>query len=563
LEERKEEERMKKPDKFKFGAAMAMATALVLYAATGAWAQVDTDIPAGHIKLQTALETDWAVRTAGKNNRNNNNNHVPGSGQGLSTDGNDLEYAVGRIDPLITFHARDDVAEAMWLDNADVYLHLRYWADVAQLINGPRIFAVGQGAYATPGVARYPGDGWSARISEHEYEAEANEAYIDLRKGPVALRLGKQQIVYGEELGVQTLDQVDSLDFTKFQTFEIGALEFSDVRIGEWTAKLSYQLPDFSDAGVNNSIITGFVSPDFQPSYFVGLGSQLNDEPVYLPIGDYGNLRRARNKTVYGAVAATTVYGVDLTANFYATPDHIGWFALAPVANPFPIDRDHGRLLGLPDGLPHDVLIQRKFSRDFIYGGSASYTVPTLDFPGAAVLNGDIFHFSAAYTPHKTFWTGASFAAPQNVIKPRRIGEINWTLDGERYVRWSQSFPSMYLLGEWNYKSRSTVISDIYEPSMGHTAIHTVVLSLTQPLPTNIWLLSIEAVCDTNVGGNWFMQPSITYKPTSNQEYNVYWNFDEGTVANPGAKNNPFRTGSKLGSFDFMDAIFFRAVYKM
>ena len=113
-----------------------------------------------------------------------------------------------------------------------------------------------------------------------------------------------------------------------------------------------------------------------------------------------------------------------------------------------------------------DLNIQRRFSRDFIYGGSASYTIPALDFPGSAILYGDIFHFSAAYTPHKTFWTGQSFAAPPNVIKPTRIGEINLTLDGERYVRWSQKFPSMYLLGEWNYKSRSTVISDVYEPSM-------------------------------------------------------------------------------------------------
>ena len=124
------------------------------------------------------------------------------------------------------------------------------------------------------------------------------------------------------------------------------------------------------------------------------------------------------------------------------------------------------------------------------------------------------------------------------------------TLDGERYIRWSQKFPSMYLLGEWNYKSRSTVISDIYEPALGHTGIQTVVMSLTQFFPNNIWGTSIEAVCDTNVGGNWFMQPSVTYKPTSNQEYDVYWNFDEGTEVNPGAASNPFRTGSKLGSFD-------------
>jgi hypothetical protein len=559
---------MKKPDRLKLGAVMGIAAALIFYAGTGAWAQLDTDVPGGHLKIQTSLETDWGVHTAGKDNRNNNNNNIPGSGQGFSTNGNDLQAAVGRIDPLITFRMRDDVAEAMGLDDADLYLHFRYWADAEQFINGPSIYEVGQGAYLTPGSARYPGDAWSARVSEHEYEAEANEAYIDLRKGPFALRLGKQQVVYGEELGVQTLDQVDSLDFTKFQTFEIGALEYSDVRIGEWTAKGSYQLPDFSEVGINNSLITGFVSPDFQPDYFAAIGSQLNDEPAAEPIGDYGNLRKARNKIVYGAVASTTVYGVDLTANFYATPDHVGWFALAPskfdgLPAGFKPDPFAGQDFLGPAVGPVDLLLQRRFSRDFIYGGSASYTIPTLDFPGADILNGDIFHYSVAYTPHKTFWTGASIASPPNVVKPTRIGEINMTLDGERYIRWSQKFPSMYLLGEYNYKSRSTVISDIYEPSLGHRGLSTVVLSLTQFFPNNIWGTSIEAVCDTNVGGNWFMQPSVTYKPTSNQEYDVYWNFFEGTNVNPGAASNPFRTGSKLGSFDWADAIYFRAVYKM
>jgi hypothetical protein len=556
---------MKYPDRFKFGTVMGMAAALVFFAG-GAWAQLDTDVPLGHVKIQSSWETDWGVSTAGTNNRNNNNNNIPGSGQGFSTNGDDLQAAVGRVDPTLTFRSRDDVAEAMGLDNADLYLHLRFWGDATQFINGPSIYEVGQGAYLTPGSARYPGDAWSARISEHEYEAEANEAYIDLRKGPFALRLGKQQVVYGEELGVQTLDQVDSLDFTKFQTFELGALEYSDVRIGEWTAKGSYQLPDFSDQGVNNSLITAFISPDFQPDYFAAIGSQLNDEPAAEPIGDYGNLRKARNKIVYGAVASTTVYGVDLTANFYATPDHIGWFTAAPVKYPglppgFSPDPFAGQpFLGPGNGL-YDLDLQRRFSRDFIYGGSASYTIPSLEFPGAFLLNGDIFHLSVAYTPHKSFWTAASIS--DAAIKPTRIGELNGTLDGERYIRWSEKFPSMYLLGEWNYKSRSTVISDIYEPALGHTGIQTVVISLTQFFPNNIWGTSIEAVCDTNVGGNWFMQPSVTYKPTSNQEYDVYWNFFEGTNINPGVAGNPFRTGSKIGSFDFGDAIYFRAVYKM
>ncbi len=558
---------MKKPDRLKLGAVMGIAAALIFYAGTGAWAQLDTDLPGGHLKIQSTLETEWGISTAGRGNRNNDNNNIPGSGQGFSTDGDSVQAAVGRIDSLATFRARDDVAEAIGLDDADLYIHLRFLGDAANLINGPSAYEFGRGAYYTPGQSRYPGDLWSAYIGEHEYESDANEAYIDLRKGPFALRLGKQQVVYGEELGVQTLDQVDSLNFASVPGFfDIASLEYSDIRIGEWTAKGSYQLPDFSEEGISNSLITGFVSPDFQPDYLYGLGQQLNDEPASEPIGDYGNLRKARNKIVYGSVASTTVYGVDLTANFYATPDHVGWFTVAPVKLPglpagFTPDPFAGEaFLGPGNGL-YAFNFQRRFSRDFIYGGSASYTIPTLDFPGADVLNGDIFHFSAAYTPHKTFWTADSIVNP--AVKPTRIGEINATLDGERYIRWSQKFPSLYFLGEWNYKSRSTVISDIYEPAIGHTGIQTVVISLTQALPNDIWSTSIVALCDTNVGGNWLMQPSITYKPTSNQEYDVFWNFDEGTQFKTGPSGDPFRTGSKIGAYSWLDAIYFRAVYKM
>src|SRR6185437_6421066 len=112
---------MKKPDRVKFGAALGMAMALIFYAGSGAWAQLDTDVPGGHLKVQTALETDWGVHTAGKDNRNNNNNNIPGSGQGYSTNGNNLQAAVGRIDPLITFRTSDSISEAMGLDNLDVY----------------------------------------------------------------------------------------------------------------------------------------------------------------------------------------------------------------------------------------------------------------------------------------------------------------------------------------------------------------------------------------------------------------------------------------------------------
>ncbi len=537
---------MRKPDRFKLRTAMAMAVGLVLCGAGGAWAQIDTDVPGGHIKLQTSLETDWGWNTSGEDNRNNNNNKIPGSGQAWATDNNAWQAMIYRVDPLLTYRLNSDTAEAIGMDNADLYIHGRFYSDIGPYLNGgpyPNLMGTGQ---------RYPGDAWSARVSEHEYEADAAEAYIDLRKGPWALRLGKQQIVYGEELGMQTLDQVDSLDFTKAAGFEIASLEFSDLRIGEWTAKLSYQLPDFAEGNVANSLLTGFISPDFQPDYLYPAGWMYNNVPAFEKILSDHGVPRARHKLVYGAVLTSTVYGVDLSANFYSTPEHFGWFKLAGVK----VDPDSGLpavALGIPalGTTPIDLLLDREFSRIYVYGGSASYTMPSFDFPGAVVLNGDVFHASAAYTPDKAFFDGNLTGHPIHE------GEINTALDVEKYTRFTREFPSTYLLLEWNFRSRSDLFDD-YMPLYGHHNYNLVVISLTQPLPNNIWSLGMVAECETNTGGNWFLQPSVTYKPTSAQEYDLYWNFDEGT-----ALNSTTHTGSLLGTFSWVDAVFFRAVYKM
>jgi len=133
------------------------------------------------------------------------------------------------------------------------------------------------------------------------------------------------------------------------------------------------------------------VSPDFQPSYFVGLGSQVNDVPPFKKSATTAMFGGARNKLVYGAVAATTIYDVDLTANFYSTPDPY-WMVFdcaSSKSNPYrhlfrsPFARS-------PAAGTSGTFVSNGASRGrFIYGGSASYTVPRLDFPGAVLLNGD------------------------------------------------------------------------------------------------------------------------------------------------------------------------------
>jgi hypothetical protein len=156
--------------------------------------------------MQNVAETDWAISTAGKGNSFNSNfkkceNHSQ-PGCGLSTSGNSWNLMAYRLDTLLSLKLSNGQSEALGLDGVEAFVHGRFWSDVAPYVDGalPAINAEGF-------RQRYAGSGWAAQVAEHEYELDAAEAYLDLHRGPLWIRLGKQQIVYGEELGIQTLDQ--------------------------------------------------------------------------------------------------------------------------------------------------------------------------------------------------------------------------------------------------------------------------------------------------------------------------------------------------------------------
>ena len=271
-------------------------------------------------------ETDWGISTAGKGNSFNSNfkkcaNHsAPGCG--LATGGNSWNLMAYRFDSLLSLKLSNAQADALGLDGVEAFVHGRFWSDIAPYVDGglPAINAEGF-------RQRYAGNGWSTQIAEHEYELDAAEAYVDLQRGPLWIRLGKQQIVYGEELGIQTLDQVDSLDFRRHSLFNYSALEFSDARIAEWTLRATYDAstllaPLYQD----NAQFSTWISPDFQPDVFIPAGSPYRTSPAYSIMENQNGISRARHKLVYGAVLEGTMFDVDWSMNFYSTPEHVGWF---------------------------------------------------------------------------------------------------------------------------------------------------------------------------------------------------------------------------------------------
>ncbi len=515
-----------------------------------------------NVRVQNVAETDWAISTAGKGNSYNSNfqNCTAHSqkGCGLSTNDNSWNLMAYRLDTMIGVRLSPSQADALGLDSVEAFVHARLWSDIAPNVDGslPAINAEGF-------RQRYAGNGWAAQIAEHEYELDAAEAYVDLHRGPFWVRLGKQQIVYGEELGIQTLDQVDSLDFRRHSLFNYSGLEFSDARIGEWTARATYDASNLlAPLHQDNAQISTWLSPDFQPDVFLPGGSPYHTSPAYTIIENQNGISRARHKLVYGAVLESKMFDVDWSLNFYSTPEHVGWFKYigapliggAPNPAVFPVDNFRGaQILGAGNGY-YDSKITREMPRIYVYGGMLSYTIdPVYKFPGAVLLNGDQIKASAAYTPDKDF-TGPNTLNPAspNVNKPIRVGEFNMALDLERDVRWMEGFSSAYLFLEYNFRSRSDLFDDyLAQPAYGnHHNFNLAVIGITQPLASNQWELVWVQSVEGNAGGSIFEQPAVVYKPSSHQEYRVFWNFATGT------------NKSYLGPSRYMDEIVFAAIYK-
>ena len=78
------------------------------------------------------------------------------------------------------------------------------------------------------------------------------EIYVDMFFKSMDVRLGKQQVVWGEAIGLRITDVVNPQDFREFILDD-----FTDSRIPLWMAKLTYYVGDYT--------FTGLWIPFFEP----------------------------------------------------------------------------------------------------------------------------------------------------------------------------------------------------------------------------------------------------------------------------------------------------------
>ncbi len=120
-----------------------------------------------------------------------------------------------------------------------------------------------------PDFAQSPVDRWQVAGSRH-LEAELRELYAHwsgrLRGARMDVRLGKQQVVWGQSFGLRVLDQVNAQDFREFILDD-----FVDARTPVWGAR--------ADAVVSGWSLQGLWFPDFEPDVLADPESEFALDP--------------------------------------------------------------------------------------------------------------------------------------------------------------------------------------------------------------------------------------------------------------------------------------------
>jgi hypothetical protein len=554
---------------------MACLLLLLMCGLNSANAQSSGEFGGVQYDVKGLLRTDWALSTSGEPNPNNIGR--------FSTEGNSWNLMAYRFESWIKLKADDGAAAKLGLDRVSVLIHPRFYMDLAPELDGN---LKDVDLFGGLGGGNYPGNGWMAQtINVNELVLDLPEAYADLTKAGFNLRLGKQRIVWSPMTFVRVLDCIDGLDYRRHSLWGPVYEGFDDQRIGQWTANLTYQVPQFNQH-LTKSSLQAFVSPDFEPTIYPAQGSAYSMFSSAFVFNDAANIATARHKLVYGAAWNGTIHlerilalllegNYDLSLNFVSTPQINGvteyTAATGPNAingTPYLLDangfannkqwRDaalRNKIIGkndpnlsaiidttFPVGAPFntnpfalgpiDVAATNVYPRVYIFGGSIQH-----DFKYIGTTRLEV-----TYTPAKQFrwlWRPGAISDGELSIAGMLRREFTWGVE--------KISPTTLELEYW-YKSRSDFF-DRYASSYEERDLPFSALTVEQPLMGQQLLFDTSVMLDVSQGGGGWIQPGVRYQPNDHWRYEAFYNFFWG-----GQRD-------MFGEFSSFDEIFMRVGY--
>ncbi|MBQ0720721.1 MAG: hypothetical protein KBT88_09975 [Gammaproteobacteria bacterium] len=231
------------------------------------------------------------------------------------------------------------------------------------------------------GVPNHGNEATHLSISGDDYMLDMPALYLDYAKGPLWVRIGQQQIAWGEALFFRVADMANGLDFRRHVIFDFGAEEYSDERLSSPGIRASYQVDQNWEVEVFAQMFQPTILPtNYSPYNLIQSGFNMNKgyEEGFDKVDDAinGGIRvQGQNLGEDGS------WGVQLFAVTRHNPDPI--FTLHPsginnLAFPVLPNQETGELLDFS-------------SQPFIYepGSAAGTASPTEWFYNSGIAGAD------------------------------------------------------------------------------------------------------------------------------------------------------------------------------
>lgn len=357
------------------------------------------------------------------------------------------------------------------------------------------------------------GNGWMLRGGGKDFKAELSQAYADYRSGPLWLRFGKQQIAWGETVGLRVLDTVNPLDLSQFFFFDRGFEEFDSIRIPQWFLRGAYTFPKPAVEDLTLEVI--FNPGDVVPTLLAEQGAPYNVIPSTVRVRD----NVPRGEPIVGGRLTGKTGDVQFSVNYITKPndDGVGIFRSVSLA-------------------PLLVTFEGKHPRVHIVGGSVNYPLDRL---------GAILRFETTLTPNVPFARG-DFAT-RIIERPvwRSVFAVDrptYLIPGEDSTSIGFQFFEIFTGGRRLNKARAA-------GAKVDQAQHTLAIFLQQPLFRKRISLEFLGVFDTD-GAHW-LQPGVHWEIGNNIRLDFFYNEFGGAEKRAG----------RFGSFFWADGAFLRFSY--
>lgn len=426
--------------------------------------------------------------------------------------------------------------------------------------------------------------GTSLEAAGKDWMLDLPVAYLDYNSGPLWLRMGNQQIAWGEALFFRVSDVPNGLDLRRHAVLGPAAEEYSDSRVPGLGIRASYR--------VNEGLEVEGFTQKFQPSILPGQNSPYNPIPAQFTVHEREGYDKVKDNwnvgfRVKGSAAGFGLQGFAVSRNnpdgVYKWTQATGAGAIAGTAfqagtgtgvysakewfdyasrtrlngvggllsslNEFPIGGTPAAL-GIAAGCGATVSggqiiasgtsaacmldsffgafgnlqghIRRDYPREQVFGFSANRV-----FEGEpdTLLDQLIGRFELSYTPNKKF-TNPTLS--QNYIEKN---ETQFAFIFEKYHKFSNQVPATYMVAQWLHKSASDLFGRALEgldntpgqnPNGQKNGFNAVAFAVQQPSPTLEWRFDLSAL--TDLKGGWLIQPGAKWKPNRDFQVDIYAN---------------------------------------